>query len=117
MVRIWHRIALPATGPRRSNCTQKVKLTHSTSASRWPARRASRIISKSFQWRERGRFVLPAGCWVGATMSLGMAILDFAALIALAIAAKRNNWRTTSAVCGLTACATLAWGVTVWLFF
>jgi hypothetical protein len=50
-------------------------------------------------------------------MSLGMAILDFAALMALAIAAKRNNWTKTSAVCGLTACATLAWGVTVWLFF
>ena len=61
--------------------------------------------------------MLPAGCWVGATMSLGMAILDFAALMALAIAAKRNDWRKTSAVCALTACAALAWGMVVWLFF
>ncbi len=50
-------------------------------------------------------------------MSLGMAILDFAALMALAIAAKRNNWTKTSAVCALTARATLAWGLMVWLSF
>lgn len=49
-------------------------------------------------------------------MSLGMAILDFAALMALAIAAKRNDWRKTSAVCALTACAALAWGMVLWLF-
>jgi hypothetical protein len=46
-----------------------------------------------------------------------MAILDFAALMVLAIAAKRNNWTKSSVVCGLTACATLAWGVMVCLFF
>ena len=49
-------------------------------------------------------------------MSLGIPIADFAALMTLAIAAKRKNWTKTSALCGSVACATLVWGVAARLF-
>ena len=44
-------------------------------------------------------------------LPLGLAILDFAALMILAYMAKRDDHLTVSVVCDLSAYGCLAWGV------
>ena len=46
---------------------------------------------------------------------LALAILDFAALLALAFAGARFGYRAASAALGVFACVVLAWGVLAWL--
>jgi len=49
-------------------------------------------------------------------LSVGIGVLDFAALMLLALAVKREGRLTMSAALGLCAYGALAWGIIGWLW-
>jgi hypothetical protein len=49
-------------------------------------------------------------------ISLGIGVLNFAALLHLALAAKKDSQWDISAACGLGAYGCLAWGILGWVW-